>query len=78
VRIVQWLIGNKTFYVGGLEPGVVQTSFNTFKMKRVRRGVGPLSDFGFGDTDDGVTAADISHKEKPPILTGVMECRDVG
>ena len=74
VRVVERLVGDEAVDVGCFEAGVIEAGFDALEMQRMRRGVGPLADFGFGDADDGVLAANIAHESSGSNWSnGVLE-----
>ena len=74
VRVVERLVGDEAVHVGCFEAGVIEAGFDALEMQRMRRGVGPLADFGFGDADDGVLAGNIAHESSGSNWSnGVLE-----
>jgi hypothetical protein len=61
VRVIEGLIGDEPIDRRRFDPGVVETSFDAFEMKRVRARLRSLTHFSFADADNGVPAADIAH-----------------
>jgi hypothetical protein len=51
VRVVERLIGDEAVDIRCFDAGVVQTSFDAFKMQRMRARLRPLADFRFSDAD---------------------------
>jgi hypothetical protein len=51
VRVVERLIGDEAVNIRCFDAGVVQTSFDAFKMQRMRARLRPLADFRFSDAD---------------------------
>jgi hypothetical protein len=62
VRVVERLVGDKAVDLGRFDTGIVETNFDAFEMKRMRARLGSLADSSFADADDGVPAADVTHK----------------